>query len=111
MINDGINVRLSDELKTKLYMTADEMRGGFDMETGQKDPTYGMTPAQRRRYEKRLTAKPRPRQIFDVEALLRRRDEIIDRRNKKFEDEKLKSKKPQEEIKPKINYFNAVFAS
>ena len=43
MIEDGDNVILSDELRTKLYMTAEDANGAMDMETGQKDPTYGMT--------------------------------------------------------------------
>lgn len=43
MIEDGDNVILSDELKTRLYMTADEVDAGIDMESGQKGATYGMT--------------------------------------------------------------------
>lgn len=84
MIDDGDNVILSDELRMRLYMTADEMMGGIDLESGQKDPTYGMTPAQRKRYEKKLMAKPRPRDIFNVQALLSHRNFLIEERNKKF---------------------------
>ena len=44
------------------------------MERKRKDPTYGMTGAQKERYEKRLKAKPRPRDIFDVEEIMKRRE-------------------------------------
>ena len=43
MIEDGDNVILSDELRTRLYMTADDMASGIDMETGEKTQTYGMS--------------------------------------------------------------------
>ena len=84
MIDDGVNVVLSDELRTRLYMTADDL-GGIDLESGEKDPTYGMTPAQRKRYEKKLLAKPRPRELFDVQALIKKRDEKIEALKKKME--------------------------
>lgn len=73
MIDDGDNVILSDDLRTRLYMTADDY-GGIDIASGKKDPTYGMTPAQRKRYEKRLKSKPRPRDAFDVQALKKKKD-------------------------------------
>ena len=73
MIDDGDNVILSDDLRTRLYMTAGDY-GSIDIASGQKDPTYGMTPAQRKRYEKRLRSKPRPRDIFDVESLVKKKE-------------------------------------
>ena len=44
MIEDGDNVILSDDMRTRLYMTADDF-GGIDVNSGEKDPTYGMTAA------------------------------------------------------------------
>lgn len=82
MIDDGLNVILTDELKARLYMTADDAGAAFeaqDDDPGAKDdpgkallarkaadPTYGMTAAQKERYEKRMNAKPRPRDLFNV---------------------------------------------
>mmetsp|Transcript_23477 Transcript_23477/g.31465 ORF Transcript_23477/g.31465 Transcript_23477/m.31465 type:complete len:114 (-) Transcript_23477:286-627(-) len=91
MIDDGVNVILSDELKTRLYMTADDL-GGIDIESGQKDPTYGMTPAQRKRYEKRLLAKPRPRDLFNVQELIKKRDAKIDELKRKMDAKKEQEK-------------------
>lgn len=90
MIGDGDNVILSDDLKTKLYMTATEdaeALSGDDGEDGKKrDPTFGMTPAQKERYEKKMMAKPRPRDIFNVEEIMKERErKIIERKLKQQE--------------------------
>ena len=72
MLDDGVDVVLSDELKMKLYMTSDDLDLNLGDEEDAKalrtgdDPTFGMTTAQKIRYEKKLLAKPRPRDIFDV---------------------------------------------
>ena len=66
LIEDGHNVVLSDEMRKKLYMTADDTATAFldqstisaEDDTGREkskkqDPMYGMTAAQRERYKKR----------------------------------------------------------
>ena len=81
MIEDGCDVVLSDELRSKLYMTAD-MTGTFSgdeddesiLARKQKDPTYGMTTAQKERYLRRKNSKPRPRDIFDVQEIIKAKD-------------------------------------
>ena len=110
MIDDGDNVILSDDLRTKLYMTADEMAQGIDVETGNKGPTYGMTAAQRKRYEKKMLAKPRPRDIFDVQALIKKRYEQIEAKNKKLaiEAENLQNQKFQPQAKVEISEADKV---
>ena len=86
MIEDGIDVVLTDEFRAKLYMSADEDTAAaavFDGDGGDSsatntgilakkkgDPTYGMTMQQRERYLKRKNAKPRPRDIFDAQAIV-----------------------------------------
>ena len=100
MLQDGLNVKLSDELKMRLLMTTDE---NLDMNQSQEvadpeaitterenlmarkknDPTFGMTADQKARYKKKLANKPRPRDLFDVESLIKRREaRIIDRKLK-----------------------------
>ena len=86
MIEDGDNVILSDELRTRLYMTADDMASGIDMETGEKTQTYGMSEQQRKRYEKSLLAKPRPRDIFDVQGMLEKRSSIDEKLYKEWQE-------------------------
>ena len=65
MIEDGVNVKLTAEMRKKLYMTSDDTATAFlDQSTvtdddeknearKKSDPTYGMTPAQRERYKKK----------------------------------------------------------
>ena len=43
----------------------------------EKDPTYGMTMTQKDRHEKRMRAKPRPRDIFNVQAILKKRNKLL----------------------------------
>ena len=79
MLDDGINVILDDELKSKLYMTAADSADLFgdpadnnDLDAIKAaDPTYGMTQAQKERYLKKKSAKPRPRDIFNVHEVLK----------------------------------------
>lgn len=74
MIADGDNVILSEDLKTRLYMTATDDMGALSGDEDEnefqlkqkRDPTFGMTLAQKERYEKKMCAKPRPRDIFNV---------------------------------------------
>lgn len=80
---------LSDELKMKLYMTSDDVNlnlgDGEDAKDirSQGDPTFGMTAAQKIRYEKRMNAKPRPRDLFDVHGLMKQRtNKILERKQK-----------------------------
>ena len=77
MIEDGENVIIPDDLRAKLYMTANDYDLSGDEITAKQD-TKGsgltMTPEQRLRYQKRLRAKPRPRDIFDVEALVQKKN-------------------------------------
>ena len=87
MLEDGLNVKLTDEMKARLYMTAADAGAAFeaqtDNDTGDQDPgkallarkaadpTYGMTAAQKERFEKRMRAKPRPRDLFNVQELVK----------------------------------------
>ena len=79
MLDDGINVILDDELKSKLYMTAADSANLFSDPSDNNDldaikaadPTYGMTQAQKERYLKKKSAKPRPRDIFNVHEVLK----------------------------------------
>ncbi len=59
LLDEGVTVGLSDDLKMKLYMTSDDVDlnlGGDDGEQKalrtKDDPTFGMTSAQKIRYEK-----------------------------------------------------------
>ena len=92
MLEDGLNVKLTDELKARLYMTADDAGAAFEAQDGgddggetdpgkallarkAADPTYGMTAAQKERHEKRMRAKPRPRDLFNVGELIKQKEE------------------------------------
>ena len=94
MLDDGINVILTDEMKARLYMTADdagalsgnpegdgaETEGDRDpgkdlLARKAADPTYGMTGTQKERHEKRMRAKPRPRDLFNVKEIIKQRDQ------------------------------------
>ena len=44
------------------------------LERKKRDPTYGLTPAQKERYLKKLNAKPRPRDIFNVQEIVKARE-------------------------------------
>ena len=71
MIDDGLNVILTEEMKTKLYMSADDHVRAFEAGDADKDdPTYNMTADQRARYQKNLARKPRPRDFYDINAIM-----------------------------------------
>ena len=71
MLDDGLNVILSEEMKTKLYMSADDfVRASEATDAEKDDPTYNMTADQRARYLKKKARKPRPREFYDINAIL-----------------------------------------
>ena len=94
MLEDGCNVILSDEFKKKLYREVDpsgELQvttGIYDeeivknedelvMEKKKNDPTYGLTAEQKRRFEKKRKSKPRPRDIYNVQEIIKTRERRI----------------------------------
>ena len=69
MLDDGINVILSEEMKTKLYMSVDDFVNASEPGADKDDPTYNMNAEQRARYKKNLARKPRPRHFYDINAI------------------------------------------
>ena len=69
-----------------------------------------MTAAQRKRYEKKMLAKPRPRDIFDVQALIKKRYEQIEAKNKKLaiEAENLQNQKSQPQARVEMSEADKV---
>ena len=72
MLDDGLNVILSEEMKTKLYMSADDFVRASEAgpDADKDDPTYNMTADERARYQKNLARKPRPRDFYDINAIM-----------------------------------------
>ena len=96
LIDEGVCVNLSDDLRAKLFMTADDIDAAFvsggepGSADAKKDPTFGMTPIQKKRYEKRLLAKPRPRDVFDVQKIIRQKESKLAERAKKLQEKRLR---------------------
>ena len=120
MLDEGVNVILSEDMKNRLFLSNENGHNSFHKEQDPvaaeeiktlgdeiaerkiRDPTYGMTAAERDRYKKNLMNKPRPRELFDVKGLIIRRNDKILKRKEKYlaEKERIRQEKKQkEEIK------------
>ena len=111
MLDDGLNVKLTAEMRAKLYMTAADAGAAFDAQDDSaetdpgkallarkaNDPTYGMTAAQKERYEKRMNAKPRPRDVFNVQQLIDQRNKKILERQLRIRDARIREHEKMEE--------------
>ena len=111
MLDDGLNVKLTAEMRAKLYMTAADAGAAFDAQDDSaetdpgkallarkaNDPTYGMTAAQKERYEKRMNAKPRPRDVFNVQQLIDLRNKKILERQLRIRDARIREHEKMEE--------------
>ena len=111
MLEDGLNVKLTAEMKAKLYMTAADAGAAFDAQDDNaendpgkallarkaNDPTYGMTAAQKERHEKRMNAKPRPRDLFNVQELIDQRKKKILERQLRIRDARIREQEKMDE--------------
>ena len=99
MLEDGKNVILTNELKTRLYMSQDDAFeaenlvnmaqhhkddedsikdiGQAILERRKQDPTYGLTADQKAKLERKKTAKPRPRDLFPAQEMIKNKERRI----------------------------------